>query len=205
MSSLERLLRSVLPSAVVAALALTGLRVAAEPAVLFDAKGLSRDWTAQSWGGLEIGTKRGGNDQLSYSVKLKESTQPFAGFNFKSVRGRAFPLDANWREKGLVVVRIRLGTDFYGTPLKSLDLKLGLTLLLSDGRSKSSPNKLIPIRASVDGGDNPVVIVAPFSELIDPALAAASPVAVTELTLQHLEAPAGNFEIVECAFVLEQN
>ena len=205
MPLLGRVLRFPLPLILVlgATFASSGLHGADATVVLFDAKGLSRDWTTHSWGGLDIGLKRGAAEQ-SYAVKLKENTEPFAGFNFKSTRGHALALDAGWREKGLVVVRIRLGTDFYGAPLKALELKLGLTMLLPDGRSKPSPNKVIPIRSSVDVGDTPVVIVASFGELIDPALAA-PPVAITGLTLQHLEAPAGNFEIIECAFVLEQS
>lgn len=202
MPSFGQLFRFALPLALGAALAVPALRAAERPVVLFDANGLSREWTTHSWGGLDIGAKRTATEQ-TYSVKLKENTEPFAGFNFKSTRGHALALDAAWRAKGLVIVRIRLGTDFYGAPLKALDLKLGLTMLLPDGRSKPSPNKLIPIRASVDGGDAPIVIVASFAELIDPALAA-PPLAITGLTLQHLEAPAGNFEIIDCAFVREE-
>ena len=170
--------------------------------MLFDAKGLSRDWTPHSWGGLDAAARKSETD-ATFPVKLKENTEPFAGVTFKSGRGRAIPLDAGWQEKGLVVVRIRLGSDFYGTPLKSLDLKVGVTLLLADGKTRNSQNKSIPIRASVDGDSNPIVIVAPVAELISPALVSASPVAITALTLQHGEAPAGNFEIIECAVLFD--
>lgn len=202
MPLIKRVLRFVLPAILGLLLASSALRAAAEPVVLFGVNGLSRDWPAQGWGGLDLETKRDSAAPF-YSVKLKENTEPFAGFAFKSARGRGLALDSGWREKGLVVVRIRLGTDFYGAPLKALELKLGLTLLLADGKAKSSPNKVVPIRASVEGDTAPIVIVASFAELIDPALAS-PPVAVTGLTLQHLEAPAGNFEIIECAFILDQ-
>lgn len=204
MPLLQSSLRNTLSLVLGVALALPALHAAAEPIMLFGSNGVSREWPPHSWGGLDIGIK-GGAAAPSYSVKLKETTEPYAGLTFKSSRGHALPIDPGWREKGLVVVRLRLGTDFYGTPLKVLELKLALSLLLPDGKIKNSGNKIIPIHAGVDDDASPIVIVAPFGEFIDPSLASMAPISITGLTLQHGEAPTGSFEIIECAFVLEQD